>query len=240
MKITFFGTRGYIKMRTRLHYYHTATLVSYKGKRVLIDCGLDWLGRISKINPDAIVLTHGHPDHAWGLSAGAPCPVYATKETWQIIKDYPINDKRFVNPHESLEIQGMLFQVFDVLHSILAPAVGYRITAGNVSIFCVHDVLYINERHKALAGIKLYIGDGATLITSFVRKKNGKLFGHVPMRTQLAWCKKESVPRAIFTHCGPQVVAQEPRKLNKALQMLSKKYGVPAIVAYDGLEVILR
>ena len=33
----------------------------------MIDCGLDWLGKFEKLQPDAIVLTHAHPDHAWGL-----------------------------------------------------------------------------------------------------------------------------------------------------------------------------
>lgn len=42
MQITFLGTRGYIDSRTRKHYRHTSTLIEYRGKRVMIDCGLDW------------------------------------------------------------------------------------------------------------------------------------------------------------------------------------------------------
>lgn len=51
----------------------------------MLDCGADWLGRVARLRPSAIVLTHAHPDHAAGLADGAPCPVYATAETWDRI-----------------------------------------------------------------------------------------------------------------------------------------------------------
>jgi glyoxylase-like metal-dependent hydrolase (beta-lactamase superfamily II) len=51
----------------------------------MIDCGADWLERVRSIAPTAIVLTHAHPDHAAGLAKGAPCPVYATKDTLALI-----------------------------------------------------------------------------------------------------------------------------------------------------------
>ena len=60
----------------------------------MIDCGADWLGRLPSVAPTAIVLTHAHPDHAAGLVEGAPCPVYATKETFDLLDRYPIRDRR--------------------------------------------------------------------------------------------------------------------------------------------------
>ena len=70
MTLTFIGTRGEIDARTRRHRMHTSLLVSYHGARVMIDCGLDWLGKLERVDPSAIVLTHAHPDHAWGLKQG--------------------------------------------------------------------------------------------------------------------------------------------------------------------------
>ena len=55
----------------------------------MLDCGADWLGRVVRLRPSAIVLTHAHPDHAAGLTDGAPCPVYATAETWDRIRRLP-------------------------------------------------------------------------------------------------------------------------------------------------------
>ena len=52
----------------------------------MIDCGQDWLGKFDRLQPDAIVLTHAHPDHAWGLKNGAPCPVHAPQKTWRTLK----------------------------------------------------------------------------------------------------------------------------------------------------------
>jgi ribonuclease BN (tRNA processing enzyme) len=65
MKLTFLGTRGKIEARTRRHRMHSSLLVSYRGAKVMIDCGLDWLGKIERPHPNSIVLTHAHPDHAW-------------------------------------------------------------------------------------------------------------------------------------------------------------------------------
>src|SRR5437762_4539334 len=75
MKLTFLGTRGEIEARTRRHRMHSSLFVSYRGGNVMIDCGLDWLGKFERLRPSAIILTHAHPDHAWGLKNGAPCPV---------------------------------------------------------------------------------------------------------------------------------------------------------------------
>ena len=60
-------------------------------------------------------------------------------------------------------------------HSTRAPAVGYRMTAGEVAIFYVPDVVWIHAREEALSGCKVYVGDGATLTRSMVRKSGDTL-----------------------------------------------------------------
>ncbi len=57
MKIVFLGTRGNIDAKTRRHRRHTITLIAHKRTRVMIDCGVDWLGKMPSINPRAI-FTH--------------------------------------------------------------------------------------------------------------------------------------------------------------------------------------
>jgi glyoxylase-like metal-dependent hydrolase (beta-lactamase superfamily II) len=69
-------------------------LIEYASARVMIDCGADWRDRVHSILPTFIVLTHGHPDHAWGLAGGAPCPVYATAATLEVVINYPVSDRR--------------------------------------------------------------------------------------------------------------------------------------------------
>ena len=98
-------------------------------------------------------------------------------------------------------------------HSILSPAVGYRVSAGRGRIFYAPDLIFIHERKAALDGVQLYIGDGATVMRSFVRRRGKALIGHSPVRTQLTWCQKEGVPRAIITHCGSEIVNGDEREI---------------------------
>jgi phosphoribosyl 1,2-cyclic phosphodiesterase len=219
---------------------HSALLVAYYGRRVLVDCGADWRGRIADINPHAIILTHAHPDHAWGLKDGALCPVYATDVTWDAIENYPIATRRTVAPRSPVEIEGITFEAFPVDHSTRAPAVGYRITAGRVAIFYVPDVVYIPSRSAALKGVRLYIGDGATITRSMVRRVDDQLIGHVPLRTQLTWCQKEGLDAAIFTHCGAAIVNSDPDAVTDQVDALAAERGVTATVATDGMERVLR
>ena len=124
-----------IEARTRQHRMHSSLLVSYRDAKVMVDCGLDWLGKLERLHPTAIVLTHAHPDHAWGLQNGSPCPVHAPQKTWQTLKNCQIEDRRLIKERVPTKICGVTFEAFAVEHSILAPAVGYRISAGRHTSF---------------------------------------------------------------------------------------------------------
>src|SRR5438309_2792600 len=240
MKLKFLVTRGEIEALTRQHRMHSSLLVSYRGKKVMIDCGFDWLGKFERLHPDAIVLTHAHPDHAWGLRNGAPCPVYAPQETWRTLPNYKISDCHVIKNRAPIRICGITFEAFPVEHSILAPAVGYGIVAGHARIFYGPDLLFIHDRVAALKGVQLYVGDGATLTHSFVRKRGDTLIGHPTVPTQLGWCAKEGVARAIITHCGSEIVNGYERKLSLELCMMPSDRGMEAQIAHDRMELVLR
>lgn len=242
MKLTFLGTRGEIDARTSQHRMHTSLEVSYRRRRVMIDAGEDWLGELAGVRPHAIVVTHAHPDHAWGLREGAPCPVWATEVAWQDMGEYdiPADQRREAKPRTRFELEGMTFEAFPVEHSIRAPAVGYRVTAGRVTVFYGPDLVYIEDRAEALGGCRVYIGDGATMTQSFVRRREDRLIGHAPVRTQLTWCRKEGVPRAIISHCGKEIVEGDEVAIRSELGAMAEERGVAAELAYDGLEVVLR
>lgn len=242
MKLVFLGTRGEIEARTRRHGKHSSLLVSYRGRRVMVDAGEDWRGELETVGAHAIVVTHAHPDHAFGLDRGSPVPVWATAATWKAIDDYPIPapSRHRVEPRTPFAVEGIGFEAFPVEHSLRAPAVGYRIRAGRVAVFYVPDVVYIDERARALSGVRLYIGDGATMARSMVRRHGDRLFGHTPVRTQLTWCRKESVPEAVFTHCGSQIVTGDERVLGGRLREWAAERGVRASIAHDGMERVLR
>src|SRR5438552_14797126 len=112
VKLTFLGTLGEIEARTRRHRMHSSLLVSYRGAKVMMDCGLDWLGKFERLNPDAIVLTHAHPDHSWGLRNGAPCPVFAPEKTWQTLTDCRVEDRHLIKERTPTKICGITFEAF--------------------------------------------------------------------------------------------------------------------------------
>jgi phosphoribosyl 1,2-cyclic phosphodiesterase len=239
MELTFLGTRGEIERRTRRHRMHTSLMVSHRGARVMIDCGLDWLGKFERLRPSAIVLTHAHPDHAWGLRNGAPCPVHAPQKTWDTLTRCHVENRQLINERAPTKICGITFEAFPVEHSILAPAVGYRVNAGRACIFYAPDLIFIHDRAAALKNVQIYIGDGATVTQSFIRRRGKTLIGHSPVRTQLTWCEKEGVLRAIVTHCGSEIVTDDERQLSAKLRALATERGVEARIAYDGMKVKL-
>jgi phosphoribosyl 1,2-cyclic phosphodiesterase len=244
VKLTFLGTRGYVEPKNRKHRRHTSTLVSYRGRSVLIDYGEDWLGMAETIAPRAIVITHAHPDHAFGLRAGAPCPVYATPKTWKSLANFPVRpeQRRTLSARKPILIENMRFVPFPVVHSIRAPAVGYRITAGKITIFYVPDVVRIPRLREAFSGIRVYVGDGATISRPLLRreKRTGKTIGHASIVSQLDWCARHGVPKMMVTHCGSAIVRADPRRVQEKLSHLAHQRGVEVEIAYDGMEYLVR
>lgn len=239
-KITFLGTRGEIEPKTKLHHMHTSTLFIHQKKRIMVDCGTSWLGKISSVRPDHIVLTHAHPDHAYGLKEGAPCPVWATKVTWDLIDKFPIPKKQrhIITPRKKRRIGSMQFEAFPLLHSVHCPAVGYRIIRGTFRLFYAPDVAYIENIEEAFDKINIYIGDGATITRPMIRKAKGSgvIIGHATIRQQLTWCKKQGVHQMIITHCGSDIVAHQ-KKAEKRIQALAEERNIEAVIAYDGMNL---
>jgi ribonuclease BN (tRNA processing enzyme) len=165
--------------------------------------------------------------------------VYAPQTTWQELQRYPIEDRHVIEERTPTKICGITFEAFPVEHSILSPTVGYRVSAGRARIFYAPDLIFIHERTAALKGVQIYIGDGATITSSFIRRRGKALIGHSPVRTQLTWCQKEGVPRAIITHCGSEIVTGDERKLSAKLREMAAERRIEARIAYDGMEITL-
>jgi phosphoribosyl 1,2-cyclic phosphodiesterase len=151
---------------------------------------------------------------------------------------YPIADRRLVQPGRH-SIAGIRFKPVAVQHSLRAPAVSYRISANGVSFFYVPDVALIPDSAKALRGVSLYIGDGATVVRSMVRQRGQVAIGHASIVAQLRWCEAAGVKRAIFTHCGSGIVRHKARAMNARISKLGKEHGIEASIAHDRLTLSL-
>ncbi|HEX2977981.1 MAG TPA: MBL fold metallo-hydrolase [Candidatus Babeliales bacterium] len=240
MKLTFLGTRGNIKIKSKRHLRHSSLLVESGTSKIMIDAGLDWKTKLKTINPDAIFITHAHPDHAGGLSPKTPCPVFTTPESWQEVKKYEIEECRLIMPGDPVLAGDLTIEAFEVMHSLKAPAVGFRISDDEHTIFYVPDVVKIKKEKKALEGVDLYIGDGAIIKRSLlVRKKNNTEVGHAPIIMQLQWCKKNKISRMIVTHCGTEITAMDPHEADEIIHELGDRVRVITMIAYDGLKIPL-
>jgi len=219
---------------------HSVLMISWQRKKIMIDCGADWSGKQHKIRPDAILLTHAHMDHAGGLKSGAACPVYATVETWDRIRVGPVPERVIVHEQSPFKLFGVEFEAFPVEHSIRAPAIGYRFTAAGKSVFYAPDLVRILDETNALKKIGLYVGDGAAITRPVLRNRDGVFIGHASIRTQLEWCAKQSVPRAIFSHCGKEIVAGDHRAAVEKVRGIGEQVGVKAAIACDGLQILVN
>jgi hypothetical protein len=129
---------------------------------------------------------------------------------------------------------------FPVGHSLLALAVGYRVSAGRACIFYAPDLIFIHGRSTALKNVRVYIGDGATFTRSFIRKRGERLIGHAAISVQIGWCAKAGVSRAIITHCGLEIVTGDERNLAASLHAMGADRGVETRIAHDRMELALR
>lgn len=242
MKLKFLGTRGYIEAKTKRHSNHSSLMIMHNKKKIMIDCGETFLNKVNKIKPNHIVITHAHPDHAFGLEKGVNCFVWATKDSWKKLKEFPIDKKyqKLLKPRKKQKIENITFETFKVMHSVKAPAVGFRISYRRKTFFYVPDILWIENRKQAFKNILFYIGDGATIQRNMVRKdkETNKLYGHANIRQQLTWCQKEGVKKMIITHLGSDVVTKE-KKATKLIKELAKKRNVEVVIAYDGMQILI-
>jgi hypothetical protein len=85
---------------------------------------------------------------------------------------------RGASPRTGPRVCGLRITPFAVVHSLRAPALGYRISAGGVRLFYVPDVVSIPREREALSGINLY---GRRSITS--RSSSGTRSSRRPCST---------------------------------------------------------
>src|SRR6266498_3789735 len=93
VRLHFYGTKGYVEESSRAHAGHSAFTIETGGFRLLCDFGQNRKGLLKKIAPDAIFVSHAHPDHAWGLEEGTDIPVYASAITHEITAALSIENR---------------------------------------------------------------------------------------------------------------------------------------------------
>jgi len=231
IKLVFLGTKGEIEESTEKHKYHSSLLIISNGAKLLIDYGELHKYSLDEIKPDAILITHAHPDHyAWlNEDIKTDTPVYLTRETLDYGKFSPSN-ARVIQPDEEFEIGPFKCLAYRVIHSIRCPAVGYKIAISGIALIYNSDLIDIEDKERILEGINYYIGDGSALRANLVRRRGDQFFGHTRILTQIHWCQKHNISHIIFTHLGKETIEQEEE---------FRAEHPEAILAYDGMELMI-
>lgn len=228
-RLVFPGTKANVEEESEQHRYNASLLIKGGNKKVLIDYGLRHPEALDRLSPDAVLITHAHPDHyIWTVKdLKSDIPVYATKETLEYAKYKPDNYK-VVRPGTGFYLGSFSITAYRVIHSILCPAVGYKIvTPEGKKVAYNPDLMDIEEKESVLRDLDYYIGDGSSIQANLVRRKGDQLYGHARITTQINWFEN-SHTRLIFTHLGKETMRRE--------EELKSKY--PDItLAYDGMEV---
>ena len=242
MRLHFFGTKGYVEEKSRAHSGHSAFTIETGGFRLLCDFGQNRRGLLERIRPDAVFVSHAHPDHAWGLEEGTDVSVHASAVTHAITKDLPIRNRVTLEPEKSVTVGPFRLTAFPVVHSVRCPCVAARIESAGFVLVYSGDIIAFERPEAALAGADGYIGDGSTLKGSLVRRHaTGALMGHTTVRAQLGWLAKFGIGRAIFSHFGTGPITMGEPALKKALAELAAEKAPASRVsaARDGLRIEL-
>ena len=240
MRLHFYGTKGYVEERSRAHSGHSAFTVEADGFRLLCDFGQNRKGLLRTIRPDAIFVSHAHPDHARGLEEGTDIPVHASAITHEITTDLPIGKRVPLAPEAAVVIGPFRLTAFPVVHSVRCPCMAARIESPGLVLVYSGDIIAFQRPEAALSGADLYIGDGSTLKGSLVRRHpTGALMGHTTVRAQLGWLGRYGIGRAIFSHFGKGPIEMGEPALKKALAEMAeeKAPGCRVGAARDGLDL---
>ena len=238
MRLSFYGTKGYVEESSEAHAGHSAFTVEAEGFRLLCDFGENRRGLLKEIRPDAVVVSHAHPDHAWGLEEGTAAPVLASAVTHELTAKMPIERRVVLEPGVSVGAGPFRVTGFPVVHSVRCPGIGVRLEVGGRRLVYSGDLVSFEDPEAALADAAVYVGDGSTLTGSLVRRHpSGLLLGHTTVRAQLGWLARRGIARAVFSHFGKEAVAMGEEALREALAKLASERlpGAEVTAARDGL-----
>jgi ribonuclease BN (tRNA processing enzyme) len=224
MRLRFFGTKGYVEEKSRAHSGHSAFTVETEGFRLLCDFGQNRKGLLETIRPDAIFVSHAHPDHAWGLEEGTAAPVHASAITHELTAKFPIEKRVVLEPGRPVAAGPFRLTAATVLHSVRCPGIGVRLEVEGRTLVYSGDLVSFEDPDAALDGAEIYVGDGSTLTGSLVRRhSSGALLGHTTIRAQLGWLAKRGIRRAVFAHFGSEAIAMGEEALSEALAKLASE-----------------
>ncbi len=231
MRVRILGTRGEVEPSAPRHSRHSGILID---GALMVDIGeREFLA----FGPQAVLITHLHPDHAYFVRAGAPrppagIPLYAPEK----YKDYGV---RVLD--EAATIAGYEVLPIPTHHSVKVRSQAYLISDGSAKILYTGDLVWINkEYHYLFEGLDLVITEG-----SFFRKggmvrrekATGEIYGHTGT-PNLVRLFKEYCRRIVLVHFGGWFY-EDTGRARKDIRALARANMIEIWAGYDNMEIAL-
>ncbi len=226
MKIQVLGTRGEIKASAPHHTKKSGVLIDDK---ILLDVGDE---SFLAYHPEAILITHLHPDHAFFVRNG-----HALEIDSKIFAPEHYQNMAIEVPTHSFKIGDYAVQPIPTIHSIKVKSQGYLITHRNKKIFYTGDMIWIDKKyHRLLQGCDLVITEASHVKKGgLVRRKpeTGEIFGHTGMPDLMHFFKPYT-HTILFVHFGSWFF-DDIEQSRSAIQRLADEQEIQSIIGYDGL-----
>jgi len=232
MKINVIGIRGEVPEIGELKDTAYASLELVIGEySVIFDLADERSLELIKAVPLALFITHLHKDHFAKEVINAfqqrfpkaeiYIPHRVLKSKWKE-ETAQIKFKK-IAIEETVEIASLKITAFPVVHSILAPTVGYRIE-NEQNLLYLPDFLWVDREYtKYLENVDIAIVGASSFAKNIVRiPKNfpNLRIGHISMKSALKLAKKNEWKQVYFTHYG----RLEGRKFNDIETDLRKEF----------------
>lgn len=226
MRITILGTRGMIKPSAPHYRNHSGALIDGK---LLFDLGeQDFL----RSKPQAIFITHLHPDHAFFVEQPATLPsvpIYAPEQ-----KEFTC-----ITVARPVRIDGYRITPLPTEHSAKVKSTAYLIESGTKRILYTGDMVWMQKKYRnKLEKLDCVVTEGSFIKEGGVIRKDsktGKLFGHTGI-PNLVRLFKPYTNTIILTHFGSWFF-KDISESKRIIAMLGTAKGLQLTPAYDNLTI---
>jgi phosphoribosyl 1,2-cyclic phosphate phosphodiesterase len=213
----------------------TSVLIEHAGHNVLIDASTDFRQQALRIGLkklDAILFTHSHADHCFGLDDARPLmfrtgaiPCYATETTWKglrriyayVFEPAPYPGLPQIQPHTiegDFELIGLKIEPLTVIHGRLP-----------VTAFRIGEFAYVTDCNVIPDETCARLNHLDLLVIDALRFKSHPT--HMNLDQALGYIKRLKPRRALLTHISHDIKHADT----------SGHLPAGVEIAYDGLEI---
>jgi len=230
MQIKILGTRGEVDHSVPYHSHHSGVLIDHA---LLIDLGEP---EYLNLRPEAILITHLHPDHAYFVrnkkeKPPEGIPIFAPEKCENL-------DIKIL--HKTKTIAGYTVHPIPTHHSLKVRSQAYRIAKNSRTILYTGDMIWINKKyHPLFERLDLVITEASYFRKGgLVRKdkKTGKIYGHAGI-PDLVHLFKDYCGHIVLMHFGSWFY-KDTGQARKQIKDLAKKNDITITTGYDNMKIV--